>query len=295
MTSTPEYRHLELKPTGASFGIEVTNIDLARPQSDAVWEEIIRAYLDHRVMVFRGQELEPEHIVAASKRFGYTEAHIDSGYLLDGYPEIIKIGNLKVDGVMRSLFVNAREEWHFDYSYVKTPSIGALFYAVEIPPEGGDTLFADSTAAFDALDDAEKEWLRPLVAVHSWEELHRQLEAMDPTRKPLSAAAKAKYPPVRQPLVHKHPDTGRESLWLCPQVILEIEGMEREETRALVDRLQAHTISAPFHLRHKWRKGDLVVWDNRAVLHTATVFDYERHLRLLYRTTILAEAPAAAA
>jgi taurine dioxygenase len=288
------YRHVALVPVTDAYVSEVTNVDLARPQPTEVWDEIRRACLDRRVLAFRDQVLSPEDIVSASRQFGFTETHIDSDHLLDGHPEIIQIGNLMVDGIMRSLFVNAREEWHFDYSYVATPSIGALFYAVEVPPEGGDTVFADATSAFAALDEAEKAHLRTLFAVHSWAELHRQLEAMDPTRKPLSPEALRRYPPVRQPLVHRHPQTGRESLWLCPQVIVEIEGMEAPAARALMDRLQAHVTAPRFIYRHKWRKGDLVVWDNRSVLHTATVFDYERHLRLLYRTTILAEAPAAA-
>ncbi|CAO3441050.1 TauD/TfdA dioxygenase family protein [Azospirillum endophyticum] len=290
-----EYKHLVVEPVGPGYGAVVTNLDLSRPQQDAVWQEVDRAFLDHRVIVFRDQRLEPEHIVACSRRFGHTETHIDSSHLLDGHPEIIMIGNLKVGGVMKSLFVNAREEWHFDYSYMPVPSVGALFYAVEVPPEGGDTLFADSTAAFEALPDEDKDQLRGSTAVHSWDHLHRQLEAMDPTRKPLSEAARAKYPPVRQPLVHRHPRTGRESLWLCPQVIVEIEGMAQEDGVALLDRLKTHVTAPSYLYRHVWRKNDLVVWDNRAVLHTATVFDYERHLRLLYRTTILADAPAVAA
>lgn len=287
--------HITIEPLGTTFGAAISGIDLSAPLPEAAWDEIRAACTEYRVLAFRGQSLAPADIVEASRQFGYTETHIDGSYLLEGHPEIIKIGNLKVDGVMRSLFVNGREEWHFDYSYVKVPSIGALFYAVEVPPEGGDTLFADSTAAFDALDEELKDRLRPLVAVHSWAELHRGLEAMDPTRKPLSDEAKAKYPDVRQPLVYSHPDTGRESLWLCPEVIVGIEGMEDGEARALLAELQSKVIAPAYRYDHKWRKGDLVVWDNRAVLHTATLFDYEKHLRLLYRTTILAQAPAVAA
>ncbi len=295
MPANGPYRHIEVERLGPTFAARVTNVDLSEDLSEAVWEEIRHACLDERVLAFRGQDLAPAHIVEASRRFGYCETHIDGDYLLEGHPEIIKIGNLKVDGVMRSLFVNAREEWHFDYSYVAEPSIGALFYAVEVPPEGGDTLFADSTAAFEALPESEKDRLRPLVAVHSWQQLHRDLEAMDPDRKPLSQEAKARYPDVAQPLVYRHPETGRESLWLCPAVIVGIEGMGRSEARTLLGDLQEHVTSPAFRYDHKWEKGDLVVWDNRSVLHTATVFDYEKYLRLLYRTTILASAPAEAA
>ncbi len=256
MDSLAGYRHLELRPVAGSFGAEVVAIDGAGPDlerglGEAAWHEIQSALLAHRLLLFRGQALSPETIVAASRRFGRPEAHIDSAHLLEGHPEIIKIGNLKVDGVMRSLFVNAREEWHFDYSYVSPPSIAALFYALAVPPDGGDTLFADSTAAFEALDAAEQAELRGLTAVHSWAHFHRQLEAMDPTRRPLSAEALAKHPPVRQPLVYRHPATGRESLWLCPHVIVEVEGLPAARSAALLERLQAHVVQARFFHRHR--------------------------------------------
>lgn len=285
--SSAPYERIKVTPLGPTFGARVDGVDIAEEIDDALWAELDRAFREYRVIVLSGQPNLPDRIVELSRRIGFTEAHIDSGYLLDGHPEIIKIGNLKVDGVMKSLFVNAREEWHFDYSYVAKPSIAALFYGVEIPPEGGDTLFADATAAFDALPEAEKQHLRGLTAIHSWARLHEQLEAMDPTRKPLSDEAKRRFAPVPQPLVYHHPVTGRESLWLAPQVIAEIEGMAEAEKEALLERLTAHVTSPGFVYRHKWKQGDLVFFDNRGTLHTATVFDYERHLRLMYRTTIL--------
>ncbi|TDP44247.1 TauD/TfdA dioxygenase family protein [Zavarzinia compransoris] len=290
MTAATVYNHITVTPVGGTFGARVEGIDIARPIADAAWAEVARAFAEHRVIVLPDQPALPDRIIDLSRRIGFTETHIDGSHLLDGYPEIIQIGNLKVDGVMKSLFVNAREEWHFDYSYVEKPSIAALFYAVAVPPEGGDTLFADSTAAFEALPEAEKDYLRGLTAVHSWARLHEQLEAMDPTRKPLSAAAKQKYAPVPQPLVYRHPVTGRESLWVAAQVVSEIPGLAEAETRALLDRLTAHVTQPEFVYRHQWRQGDLVFFDNRATLHTATIFDYERYLRLMYRTTILDRA-----
>lgn len=286
MSAAP-YRHIEVTPLGPTFGARVDGVNIAEPVSDETWAEVARAFAEHRVIVLSDQPALPDRIVDWSRRIGFTEQHIDSKYLLDGHPEIIKIGNLKEGGVMTSLFVNAREEWHFDYSYVAKPSIAALFYAVEIPPEGGDTLFADSTAAFESLDEAEKARLRGLTAIHSWARLHEQLEAMDPTRTPLSDEAKQKFAPVPQPLVYRHPVTGRESLWLAPQVVSEIIGMAPAEKDALLARLTDYTTGPGFTYRHKWRKGDLVFFDNRGTLHTATVFDFERYLRLMYRTTIL--------
>ncbi|MFA5120885.1 TauD/TfdA dioxygenase family protein [Zavarzinia sp.] len=287
MSTAAPYTHITVTPLGGTFGARVDGVDIGASIDDAVWAEVERAFHEYRVIVLPNQPALPEKIVDWSRRIGFTEAHIDSKYLLDGHPEIIKIGNLKEGGVMKSLFVNAREEWHFDYSYVAKPSIAALFYAVEIPPEGGDTLFADSTAAFEALPEDEKAYLRGLTCIHSWARLHEQLEAMDPTRTPLSDEAKRKFAPVPQPLVFRSPVTGRESLWLAPQVVAEIPGMSAAQAEALLERLTVHTTAPRFTYRHKWNKGDLVFFDNRGTLHTATVFDYERYLRLMYRTTIL--------
>lgn len=282
-------------PITPGFGSEIIGLDASRDIADEVWAELEDQFYERRLLMLRGLDLAPERIVALSRRLGVTETHIDSKYLLDGHPEIIQIGNLKVNGVMRSLFPNAREEWHFDYSYVPKPALGALFYSVAVPPSGGDTLFADSTAAYEALDPAEQARLEKLVCIHSWAHLHEMLEKMDPTRKPLSDEAKQRYAPVRHPLVFTHPRTGRKSLWLCPEVVLGIEGMSREASVALLEELTAFATGPAFSYRHKWRKGDLLMYDNRALLHTATTFDYENHFRLMYRTTILDAEPALSA
>jgi taurine dioxygenase len=283
----------ELTPISQTFGASVGGLDLNAPVGPQTWAAIHDAFLRHRLLLFRGQSLEPERIVDWSKRFGVTERHLDAAYLLEGHPEIIVIGNLRENGRMRSLFVNAREEWHFDYSYTPNPALGALFYAVTVPPAGGDTLFADSTAAYDALSPEMKARIEPLRGLHSWSHLHRMLEAMDPSRPPLTAEQVAAHPEVAHPLVHVHPETGRRSLWICPQVIRKIEGLSEAESAELLEELQAHATQPQFTYRHRWQEGDLLVYDNRALLHSATVFDHERHLRVMYRTTILQEMAAA--
>ncbi|WP_439815084.1 TauD/TfdA dioxygenase family protein [Zavarzinia sp. CC-PAN008] len=290
MVQPASFQHIQTRPIHDSFGVEITNLGSDGNYDEATWAEIRQALFQHRAILLRNQPNDPDRMVAWSRRFGIAEHHIDAKARHDTHPEIIVIGNLWVDGVLKSLFVNAKEEWHFDYSYAAQPSLGSLFYAVEVPPSGGDTLFADSTQAYDDLDAATRARLEGLVAVHSWEQLHEHLMRMDPTRKPLSAEALAKYPPVRHPLVFTNPQTGRKSLWLCHEDTLEVEGLGAEAGRQLVWDLTQHVTSPRYVYRHRWQPGDLLLYDNRALMHTATVFDFERHRRIMYRTTILQDA-----
>lgn len=277
-------------PLGPVFGAVVSGFDLTAPVTETAFAWLSDALGRHGVLLFRDQSLEPAHILAWSRRFGPLERHSEAHYLLDGHDEIVVIGNLVVDGVMRSLFVNAREEWHFDYAYAAVPSIAALFYAVEVPPQGGDTVFADMRAAYDGLSVAQKARVDGLIGVFSYEELDCHLRRMDPTRRPLSAAMRRAWPPVRHPIVQAHSSTGRKALRLSPQIMTGIEGLPADAANALIAELSAYATQPRFLYRHRWQPGDLVLFDNRSMLHTATPFDAERYRRIMYRTTIMAPA-----
>ncbi len=276
-----------LRPFESGFGAEVLGLDLSRPVSEAAFAAVHAALLDHGFLLLSGQRLEPAHILDWSRRFGPLETHVEGSFLLPGYREIVVIGNLMVDGQMRSLFVNGGEEWHYDYSYAPDPSIAALFYAVEVPPEGGDTLFADTRAAYDALDPDLKARVEDLVGVYAYANLDQHLRTMDPSRPPLTADVLDAWPPVRHPIVARHPETGRKVLRLSPQVMSGIEGLAEDEGRALIARLSEHATQPRFVHRHAWQAGELLIFDNRALLHSATWFDAERYRRIMYRTTIM--------
>jgi alpha-ketoglutarate-dependent taurine dioxygenase len=170
-----------------------------------------------------------------------------------------------------------------------------LFYGEIVPPEGADTMFADATGAYRSLDAGLKQRIQGLFAVHSLETLRLWGQRHNPDRKQDIDNQSAAFPPVRQPLVREHPATGAKSLYVCPAVISHIEGMDEAESAALIETLAAHVSQPRYVYTHRWHKGDLVMWDNRAVLHTASLFDHTRYQRLMYRTTIAGNAPGLAA
>lgn len=274
----------ELTP---SMGLEVVGVDLSVPPSDDLSDEIRDALYQHALLLFRGQDLEPRHLVEWSRRFGELETFMDMSYLLDGFNEIVVIGNRVVDGETKSLFVNGTKEWHFDYAFSARPSVGALFYAVCVPPVGGDTLFADMRNAYEVLDDDTKRQISKLHAVYSYEFLDEHLRAMDPERPPLTDADRRRWPPVAHPLVHTHPQTGESALRLAPQISTHIEGVASVASHQIIDTLVDHATQPQFVYRHKWREGDLVIFDNNSLMHSATQFDADQHVRVMYRTTIM--------
>ena len=287
MNKTVETSQLEIQPLGGRLGCELVGLDLSRSITDELFQAVLDAFHQYSLLLVRDQNLHPDQIVCLSRGFGELEKHVEAPYLLDGYQDIVVIGNLVIDGEMRSLFVNGREEWHFDYAFAAKPSIGALFYAVTVPPEGGDTLFADMSAAYTALDEQQKVRIAELCAVHSYERLDAHLRTMDPTRPALSDEDKRRWPPVSHPIVHSHPVTGRKSIRIAPEVITDVEGLSTREGEQLIAELLAHSTQPQFVYRQEWREGDLLIFDNRCVLHTATVFDSEKYLRVMYRTTIM--------
>jgi taurine dioxygenase len=189
----------------------------------------------------------------------------------------------------RIVFRNGAEAWHTDLSFTDRPSLATLLYGEAIPPEGGDTLFCDTTAAFEALDAAVKRRISNLKAVHSFS----RYQARRFAERPLTDAQRAKTPDVAHPVVRVHPETGRKALFLGDDVISHVEGMishvegmDRTEGKALMDELLRHATEDRFCYRHRWRRGDLVVYDNRCTLHRATDYDENIYERTLLRTSI---------
>lgn len=276
---------LSVRPVAETFVVEVTGMPV-RGDVDPV---LFRAFVDilhrHRVVLIRGLDLDPADQVAFSRRFGALEIHARRQNTLPAHPEVFCVGNVERDG-MKASFSRGVEQWHADSSYRTVTSDASLFYGEIVPPEGGDTWFADATAAYDALPAAMKQRIDPLRAVHALETLYGWGARHNPHRAAFTDAQRLEWPPVSQPFVRVHPVTGVKSLYLCPAVISHIEDIPAEESRALIEELTVHATQPRFVYRHKWEKGDLVIWDNRAVLHTASLFDHERYQRLMYRTTV---------
>jgi taurine dioxygenase len=289
-----EPRQLVAQQVGPGFAAMVPGMPINGDVTPAILAQFIAHLHAYRVLVVPQVQVDPADLVAFSCRFGPLEIHSRFDNTLPAHREVFCVGNVERDG-MKASFSRGVEQWHADSSYRETASDASLFYAVIVPEEGGDTMFADATAAYEALEPEMRARIDGLHAIHSLEILRLWGARHNPERPATVPSQMAKFPPMRQPLVRIHPATGARSLYICPAVISHIEGLDPEESAALLDSLIQHATQPRFIYTHRWRKGDLVMWDNRAVLHTASLFDHTRYQRLMYRTTVAGHAPALAA
>jgi taurine dioxygenase len=279
----------DVRRLAAPFGAEVVGLDLARPLNDADFARLHRAHLDHHVLVLRDQRITPAQHVAFSRRFGPLQIHVQKKFELAGHPEVLIVSNIKENGEPIGLG-DAGHFWHSDLSYKERPSLGSLLHAQELPREGGDTLFADQHAAYEALPEAVKARIANLKAEHSYLAKYEELRARSPWRPALTQAQLDEVKPVVHPVVRTHPETGRNALFVSEHFTTRVVGLPENESRALLELLFAASTKAAFQLRHRWLPHDIVFWDNRSVLHLAAgTPDSER--RKLYRTTIEGDTP----
>lgn len=271
------------RPLSTVLGAMVPEVDLRGTISADLFQLINAAFLHHKVLVFPDQTLGADDHVRFSELFGELQVHVLNQYHASGRPEVLTISNLDAGGKPLGEHPDPGAcIWHTDGSWQRRPVLATSLHALSIPPVGGDTLFADLIAAYEALDATEQARYRELVAIHDLDASRRRSGARDQ----MTEAQRRAAPPVEHPLVRRHPESGRLGFYLGEHAT-HIRGMPLAEGRALVERLNAHITSAPFVYRHRWEIGQLVVWDNRAVLHKATEFDTARHARVLRRTTTL--------
>ena len=279
----------EIRPFPACLGAEIIGINLAAPLDTDDFARIHRAHLDHLVVVFRDQTLTPEQQIAFSRRFGPLDQHPSDQASLAGHPEILVVSTRKENGAYIGL-PDAGPKWHSDLSYVATPALGSMLYALEVPDHGGNTGFANMYDAYETVPDDLRQALDGTRAVFL--PGRSQKNGAD-FQVGFSTEQKDRVPPVAHPLFRTHPETGRKSVFANPQHTIGIEGMDDSESRPLLDRLFDHCAQARFTFRHKWRAGDLVFWDNRCALHIADLSRvgdpaYQRHM---HRTTIMGDRP----
>jgi alpha-ketoglutarate-dependent 2,4-dichlorophenoxyacetate dioxygenase len=280
-------RHIrQLHPV---FVVEVTDVDLRDNLDRKTFLEVAAALEHHGVLVFRGQSLDDEQQIAFSRLFGPLVTPIgkirtDRKHRLRG--ELADISNLDENNNIRAptdswrMMLRANELWHTDSSFKRIPAKFSLLSARELPPEGGETEFADLRAAYEALDQGTKERIEPLVAEHSIFHSRSLIGYTD-----FSDKERAALPPVPQALVRVHAGSGRKTLYLASHAS-HIIGWPREQGRALLNDLTAFSTAPSFVYRHRWQAGDLVVWDNRCTLHRARPYDDTRYRRDMRRTTV---------
>lgn len=277
---------IQTRPLMADFGVEILDVNLTTAD-DETRAEVIRLFHENGAIVLRGQDMTPDDLMSFVNQFGEPEDHTQTQFTIPGYPKIFRLSNKVEDGQPIGAH-NDGVGWHTDYSYKAEPVMCTMLYAVEVPPEGSDTLLADLCAAYDTLTDERKAELDPLVLHHSYQHLmsSRQFGRME-----ISDELKAANPDVLHPLIRTHPADGRKALWVSTGTVKGIVGMENKAAEDLIEELVGFVTDERFVYRHKWQVGDILVWDNRCTLHTGTLFDDTKYVRLMHRLWVRGDKP----
>jgi taurine dioxygenase len=265
-------------------GAEVRGLDLSQGVDLETSAALNRAFLDHHVLVIRDQSFTPPQFIAAAQVFGELFQHDKREMHVAGWPQMYYVSNEQTVPGKRYI---SGETFHTDHSNHPSPPKATLLFPVALPSSGGDTQYVNMHEAYDDLPPALKEEIAGLKAVHVYLSKYSPREL-----RPLSEQSRQLVPPPGvHPLVRTHPETGRKALYLNPVRIEAIERMEDEEALALVARLMDHAVQEKYEYRHQWRYGDMVIWDNRSVIHKANP-DYDMsERRYLYRLMLRGDRP----
>lgn len=285
---------LRIEPFDGAIGAAVIDIDLAQPLDAEERERLIEAWNRYSVLVFRDQQIAPDEFLRYSRYFGDLEVHVLEQYLHPVHPEILVVSNILEYG--RNIGIpDAGRYWHTDLSYLDVPSRGSILYAMEIPEADGETLgntlWASTAAAYEALPEATRARVDGLQAEYSLSKRFQKLADDGTKHIELSDEQREKTPSVTHPVVRTHPVTGRRGILVNEGHTTHIVGMPEDESQALLQELWDHTTKPDFTYCHEWRVGDVVMWDNTLTQHLA-ICDYALpQRRLLHRTTITGERP----
>ena len=275
------------RPLSSALGAEVRGVDLSRPLDEGLFAAIYEAFLAYQVLLFRDQDVPAERHVALGRHFGEVQVHVMSQYHADGHPELYLLSNLDERGRPNGRHPDRGTlAWHTDGSWQRVTGQATILYAIEVPIEGGLTEFCDMYGALESLDDALKSRLEGLRAVHNLDFSRRRRHGDDP----MSEAQRRAAPPVDHPVVRTHPETGRKCLFLGDHAEC-VMGVDYGVGRTLIEDLNRLAVRPELVYTHHWRPRDLMVWDNRCVLHRATDYDAARERRVIRRCTVLGEVP----
>lgn len=274
---------IRIEPLGPYIGAHVEGIDLARPIDAASRAKLGDALVAHKVVFFENQVITPQQQRNFAAAFGKLHIHPIYPTIAD-VPEIIVL-----DTSAQNLPDN--DNWHTDVTFIETPPLGAVLYARDLPPNGGDTLWVNNEAAFNALSPALRVFLERLSATHDFaKSFPPERYARNPTEEKQWLAAKAKNQPVRHPVIRTHPISGAKGLFVNEGFTTHINELSPRESRVMLDLLFTHIARPDFQVRHRWKVGDIAMWDNRATQHYA-IADYLPHRRVMHRATILGDRP----
>ncbi len=275
-------------PLSPNLGVEVRGVDLARGVDDATFDAVYAAFLEHKVLLFDAQDLPPARQVEFARRFGEVQVHVMNQYHLPGHPELYRLTNLDADGKPNGRHPDrGTMAWHTDGSWQRVTGQATILYAEVATDEGGETHFADMAGAYERLSPEWKSRLEGMRAIHNLDFSRTRRHGDDP----LTEEQRRARPPVDHPVVRTHAETGRRCVFLGDHAE-SIVGMPYDEGRALIETLNAMIIHDDLVYRHRWSPGQLILWDNRSVLHRATPYDPAVQRRVIRRCTVLGEVPA---
>lgn len=283
---------LETKKRHPLIGTEVRGIDLAKPLDDATFAALNALWMSDLLLIFPDQAISDEAHIAFGRRFGDLEVHPSLAHRSSRNKEIYRVSNVDEDGNIIPQketswqYLSQSWRWHTDSSFREIPSKGSILHGIEITNAGGNTLFANMYAAYEALDEAMKARIETLRVVHD----HDYILSLSPgLREKQDKGTYDELPPVTHPLVQVHPVTGRRSLFLSPHTMASVEGLGAAEGRALLDELIAHATEERFVYTHVWAKDDVIMWDNRCTMHSVEPFDNVNVRRIMHRVTLKGE------
>jgi taurine dioxygenase len=274
------YRHIEVRRIAGALGAEIGGVDVARPLADEIVAEIHRAFLDHLVIFLRGQKLAPQQLLAFAQRFGQPMEYPQLKGLSE-CPLVTPVVKLEHERV------NFGGVWHSDTSYLARPPMASMLYAVETPPRGGDTLFANQYLAYETLSEGLQQTLAGLVGVNSSAKADVSKTREDRLR---DAGAELKVLIGEHPVVRTHPESGRKALYLNFGHTARFRGWTEQESAPLLDYLFMHQVQPEFTCRFHWEPGSLAFWDNRCTQHNP-VNDYHGYRRVMHRVTLAGDTP----
>ncbi len=279
--STLDVGALSIAPLTPTIGAEISGVDLGRPLEPAIAAALKTALLDWKVLFFRDQDITTEQHLAFARNFGDLEVHPFAPHK-PGYPDVLAITHDRDS--------RGRENtWHSDVTWREKPSLGSILRAIEVPPIGGDTLFADMTAAYEGLPDTMKARIEGRVAMHDFGHFRAAMRKRGKSEAEIEAF-NAAYPKVEHPVVRTHPETGAKALYVNAAFTQHIVGLDEAESGALLAQLYAQAATPEYQCRFRWETHSIAFWDNRASQHYA-VSDYWPNVRRMERVTVIGDRP----
>jgi taurine dioxygenase len=278
---------LDVRLLSPHLGAEIIGVDLARGVDDALFRSIYAAFLEHQVLLFGTRELPPGRQLDFARRFGEVQVHVMNQYHADGYPELYRLSNLDENGNPTGKHPDKGTlAWHTDGSWQRVTGQATILYAEVATSEGGETHFCDMYRAYERLSPEWKARIAGLRAVHNLDFSRTRRHGEDP----MTDAQRRERPPVDHPIVRTHPETGRKCIFLGDHAEY-IRGMDYDAGRALIEELNALAVHPDLTYEHRWSPGELILWDNRCVMHRATEYDPATQRRVIRRCTVLGEVP----